>query len=67
MKHVVELRIFVPTQDLLWEQGKPRKTLIEFRGAPCEQISIRHEEGYIKLTFLMLPLGGGGLHVKHSV
>jgi hypothetical protein len=30
--------------------------------APSERISIRHQEGYIKAKFLMLPLGG--LHVK---
>jgi hypothetical protein len=36
-----------------------------FRGAPSEQISIRHQEGYIKAKLFMLPLGG--LHVKHAV
>jgi hypothetical protein len=29
-KHVVQRGIWVPTQHLLWDQGKPRKTLIEF-------------------------------------
>jgi hypothetical protein len=33
--HAVQRGIWVPTQHLLWDQGKPRKTLIElatFRG-----------------------------------
>jgi hypothetical protein len=28
-KHAVPRGIWVPTQHLLWDQGKPRKTLIE--------------------------------------
>jgi hypothetical protein len=28
-KHTVQRGIWVPTQHLLWDQGKPRKTLIE--------------------------------------
>jgi hypothetical protein len=36
-----------------------------FRGAPSERISIRHQEGYIKVKFFMLPFGV--LHVKHAV
>jgi hypothetical protein len=28
-KHAVRRGIWVPTQHLLWDQGKPRKTLIE--------------------------------------
>jgi hypothetical protein len=28
-KHAVQRGIWVPTQHLLWDQGKPRKTLIE--------------------------------------
>jgi hypothetical protein len=28
-KHVVQRGIWVPTQHSLWDQGKPRKTLIE--------------------------------------
>jgi hypothetical protein len=31
-KHAVQLGIWVPTQHLLWDQGKPRKTLIELAG-----------------------------------
>jgi hypothetical protein len=31
-KHAVQRGIWVPTQHLLWEQGKPRKTLIELAG-----------------------------------
>jgi hypothetical protein len=29
VKHAVQRGIWVPTQHLLWEQGKPRKTLIK--------------------------------------
>jgi hypothetical protein len=36
-----------------------------FRGAPSKRISIRHQEGYIKANFFMLP--SGGLHVKQAV
>jgi hypothetical protein len=28
-KHAVQRGIWVPTQHLLWDQGKPRETLIE--------------------------------------
>jgi hypothetical protein len=35
------------------------------RGAPYERISIRHQEGYIKAKFFMLPFRG--LHVEHAV
>jgi hypothetical protein len=31
-KHAVQHGILVPTQNLLWDQGKPRKTLIELAG-----------------------------------
>jgi hypothetical protein len=31
-KHAVQRRIWVQTQHLLWNQGKPRKTLIELAG-----------------------------------
>jgi hypothetical protein len=31
-KHEVQRGIWVPTQHLLWDQGKPRKTLIELAG-----------------------------------
>jgi hypothetical protein len=31
-KHAVQRGIWVPTQHLLWDQGKPRKTLIELAG-----------------------------------
>jgi hypothetical protein len=31
-KHAVKRGICVPTQDLLWDQGKPQKTLIELAG-----------------------------------
>jgi hypothetical protein len=31
-KHAVRLGIWVPSQHLLWDQGKPRKTLIELAG-----------------------------------
>jgi hypothetical protein len=29
VNHEVQRGIWVPTQNLLWEQGKPRKTLID--------------------------------------
>jgi hypothetical protein len=32
VKHVVQRGIWVPTQHLLWDQGKPRKILIELAG-----------------------------------
>jgi hypothetical protein len=31
-KHAVQRGIWVSTQHLLWDQGKPRKTLIELAG-----------------------------------
>jgi hypothetical protein len=31
-KHAVQRGIWVPTQHLLWDQGKPRKTLIDGDG-----------------------------------
>jgi hypothetical protein len=31
-KHAVQREIWVPTQYLLWDQGKPRKTLIDLAG-----------------------------------
>jgi hypothetical protein len=31
-KHAVQRGIWVPTQHLLWDQGKPRKSLIELAG-----------------------------------
>jgi hypothetical protein len=31
-KHTVQRGILVPTQHSLWDQGKPRKTLIELGG-----------------------------------
>jgi hypothetical protein len=31
-KHAVQCGIWVPTQHSLWDQGKPRKILIEFAG-----------------------------------
>jgi hypothetical protein len=31
-KHAVQRGIWVPTQHSLWDQGKPRKTLIELPG-----------------------------------
>jgi hypothetical protein len=31
-KHAVQRGIWVPTQHLLWDQGKARKTLIELAG-----------------------------------
>jgi hypothetical protein len=31
-KHAVQRGIWVPTQHFLWDQGKPRKTLIELAG-----------------------------------
>jgi hypothetical protein len=34
-KHAVQRGIWVPTQHLLWDQAKPRKTLIEL--AECLQ------------------------------
>jgi hypothetical protein len=32
VKHTEQRGIWVPTQHLLWDQGKPRKTLIELVG-----------------------------------
>jgi hypothetical protein len=32
VKHAVQRGIWVPTQYLLWDQGKPRKTLVELAG-----------------------------------
>jgi hypothetical protein len=32
VKHAMLRGILVPTQHLLWDQGKPRKTLIELAG-----------------------------------
>jgi hypothetical protein len=32
VKHVVQCGIWVPTEHLLWDQGKPQKTLIELAG-----------------------------------
>jgi hypothetical protein len=32
VKHTEQPGIWVPTQRLLWDQGKPRKTLIELAG-----------------------------------
>jgi hypothetical protein len=32
VKHAVQRGIWVPTQHLLWNRGKPRKTLIELVG-----------------------------------
>jgi hypothetical protein len=32
VKHAAQLEIWVPTQYLLWDQEKPRKTLIELAG-----------------------------------
>jgi hypothetical protein len=32
VKHAVQRGIWVPTQQLLWDRGKPRKSLIEFAG-----------------------------------
>jgi hypothetical protein len=31
-KHAVQREIWVPTKQLLWDQGKPRKTLLELAG-----------------------------------
>jgi hypothetical protein len=36
-KHAVQRGIWVPTQHLLWDQGKPRKTLIELGEAILEE------------------------------
>jgi hypothetical protein len=32
-KHAVQRGTWVPTQHLLWDQGKPRKTLIEYKNS----------------------------------
>jgi hypothetical protein len=32
MKHAVQRGIWIPTQHLLWYQGKPRRTLLELAG-----------------------------------
>jgi hypothetical protein len=34
-KHAVQRGIWVPTQHLLWDQGKPRKTLIGLASQPA--------------------------------
>jgi hypothetical protein len=40
-KHAVQRGIWVPTQHLLWDQGKPRKTLIELGSNP-PPLAFRH-------------------------
>jgi hypothetical protein len=32
VKHVVQRGTWVPTQNLLWDNGEPQKTLIELAG-----------------------------------
>jgi hypothetical protein len=41
-KHAVQLGIWLPTQDLLWDQGKPPKTLIELAGQSQSQSQKSH-------------------------
>jgi hypothetical protein len=51
-KHAVQRGIWVPTHHLLWDQGKPRKILIEM--SECWGISSRLGH-WIFLTYLILP------------
>jgi hypothetical protein len=44
--HAVQRGIWVPTQHLLWDQGKPRKTLIQVA-------LLLHFTIYIKLMYLL--------------
>jgi hypothetical protein len=38
-KHAVQRGIWVPTQHLLWDQVKPRKTLIELASRTISQVT----------------------------
>jgi hypothetical protein len=43
-KHAVQRGIWVPSQHLLWDQGKPRKTLIELADNPCTKFSAKKSD-----------------------
>jgi hypothetical protein len=52
-----------------WSSPKSKVTLrlmvSQYMLVSSPRLKIRHQEGYIRVTFLMLPLGG--LYVKHAV
>jgi hypothetical protein len=39
-KHAVQRGIWVPTEQTLWDQGKPRKTLIELASLNSNRLGI---------------------------
>jgi hypothetical protein len=45
VKHAVKHAIWVPAQHLLWDQGKPRKTLIELAG----RRTFRTQTNYLRI------------------
>jgi hypothetical protein len=61
-KHAAQRGIWVPAQHLLWDQGKPRKTLIELAGSrtfrmqltSSQQYSIKSANPNISLYSLLL-------------
>jgi hypothetical protein len=44
-KHAVQRGIWVPSQHLLWDQGKPRKTLIELAGPSGCKLTTSQQSG----------------------
>jgi hypothetical protein len=44
VKHAVQRGIWVPTQHLLWVQGKPRKTLIKLAGHKTFRIQLAERQ-----------------------
>jgi hypothetical protein len=58
-KHAVQRGIWVPTQHLLWDQGKPRKTLIELAGWSSQNSKSRAFTLVLLITYLHRP------HSKH--
>jgi hypothetical protein len=75
-KHALQRGIWVPTQHLLWDQGKPRKTLIELAaqlGGPGPRIYIPQEQaapvippGIVFASYDSQGYGGGTLIRLHS-
>jgi hypothetical protein len=63
-KHTVQRGIWVPTQHLLWGQGKPRKTLIELAGrrtfrmqlTSSQQSGIKYASPNTSLYLCFVPL-----------
>jgi hypothetical protein len=53
-KHAVQRGIWVPTQHLLWDRGKPRKTLIE--------LALQEHNGKGRRRGLLTPPQKTGLH-----